>query len=137
MRTALALRYEVTTEKVIPEVLLVEHDAAFRSAVTAALRQDGYHVSEASNRIETLSHLSGPRPLPDLIVVEAHLPVCSGLDLLAELRAHHWATPVVVLDRHGTDHVYEEADRLGATTVVEAPVSVEYLRCVVAAIVEE
>ncbi len=70
-------------------VLLVEGNPAMRNALAQLLRAEagGQRVDEAKNGAEALmlAHVSRP----DLVLIQADLPVMSGIDVVRRLRAEY------------------------------------------------
>lgn len=76
-------------------VLLVEDDPAIAEAVQVVLADDGYLVEAVSDGEAALAAARGERF--GLVLLDLMLPGGSGIDLLADLRPHIGATPVVLL----------------------------------------
>jgi DNA-binding response OmpR family regulator len=76
-------------------VLVVDDDAAIRFLCRLNLELDGWvvHEAEAIERArETLA-----RAAVDIVLLDVHVGVESGLDFIAEIRAGHPGVPVVLL----------------------------------------
>jgi CheY-like chemotaxis protein len=67
-------------------VLVVEDDSASRELIGELLRGEGYSVVTASDGAEARSAVE--ESLPELVILDLLLPKISGLELLAEWRAH-------------------------------------------------
>ena len=65
-------------------VLIVEDTLSFRVPVAAALRKNGYQVSEAGNGVEALELLKFNTP--QLILLDLSMPQMDGLTFLKKLR---------------------------------------------------
>jgi DNA-binding response OmpR family regulator len=77
----------------MPHILVVEDDAAVRSALLRALGDQGYATSSAATGMAGLAAaVDGP---PDLVVLDLGLPDVDGGELLRMLRAVS-AVPVIV-----------------------------------------
>jgi CheY-like chemotaxis protein len=79
-------------------VLIVEDDDDTRETLRYLLEADGHTVAEAIHGKDALDWLAdGGRPC--LILLDLMMPVMTGLELLATLRADpdHAATPVVLV----------------------------------------
>lgn len=113
-------------------ILLAEDHTEMRHYLGAELRADGHHVSTTSDgaeMIEALSALSElPIDMPDAIIMDVQMPSCSGLQILAALRAADWTTPVILITAFGEKHLHEEAARLGAAVVFDKPFDVDDLK---------
>jgi CheY-like chemotaxis protein len=79
-------------------VLLVEDDPDVSSLVAHLLEQEAFHVSVAASRDEVLARLRA-KPLPDLVILDVHLPDVNGFDILQRLKSHPVlkAVPVIML----------------------------------------
>jgi len=71
---------EVTLER----VLVADDSRVFRSLVAEVLRERRLEVLEAANGREALERALAARP--DLLVLDALMPLMSGFDVLARLR---------------------------------------------------
>jgi DNA-binding response OmpR family regulator len=76
-------------------VLVVDDDAAIRFLCRVNLELDGWTVHEA-NAIEQARETLGSAPV-DLVLLDVHVGVESGLDFIAEIRERKPGIPVVLL----------------------------------------
>jgi DNA-binding response OmpR family regulator len=120
-----------------PHILVAEADATTRRMVAAALRSDGYDVTEAENGFELLDQLRAPLLLsepaegPDAIIMGVWMPGVSGLPILEGLRDVGLRTPIVLLSG-GFGHILRAtSEELGANAVFEKPFDIDDLRTVV------
>jgi DNA-binding response OmpR family regulator len=120
-------------------ILVAEDDPDLRSLIAGALTEDGHEVVEAADGARSLelldATLGGPDPSPgfDLIVSDVHMPGRSGLEVLAGLRHHPVAPPVVLITAFGDEQVHADARRLGAVAMLDKPFDLDDLRAVVRA----
>ncbi|HET9451971.1 MAG TPA: response regulator, partial [Aggregicoccus sp.] len=121
-------------------VLLAEADPVFRQAVAARLRAEGYEVLEAEDGqmlIRTLIlGLEREGRVPELIISAVEMPGCTGLEVLARVRRIGWSTPFILLSDAGEAAAYGEAERLGATFVLDKPTEAEAVACAALVLVE-
>jgi predicted signal transduction protein with EAL and GGDEF domain/DNA-binding NarL/FixJ family response regulator len=98
-----------------PRVLLVDDDEVNLILTSAALRERGFVVSEASGGEQALQALA--KGLPDLIVLDAVMPGLDGFTLCKRLRATpSWEfLPVLMLIGLDDDASIERAYQAGAT----------------------
>ncbi len=66
-------------------ILLVEDDAGIRDSVAECLELEGYEVSAVANGSDALAWLS--REVPDVLLVDLVMPVMTGGELLARMKA--------------------------------------------------
>ena len=76
-------------------VLVVDDDAAIRFLCRVNLELDGWTVHEA-NAIEQARETLGSAPV-DLVLLDVHVGVESGLDFITEIRERKPGVPVVLL----------------------------------------
>jgi two-component system response regulator FixJ len=101
-------------------VHLVDDDDAVRDSVRTLLECYGMDVREYGSALEFLEG-EGFRE-PGCLVLDIHLPVVSGLDLLAAMRARRIAMPVVLMTGRGDKETKERALKAGAVAFLEKPV---------------
>lgn len=110
------------SELVSRRVLVVDDHTTLRHAIRFVLEDAGMTVVEAPSGAEGLE--AARRDLPDLILLDLHLPELTGTDVLRALRedpATH-AIPVVVVTATG-DEGREGAIELGAADYLTKPFS--------------
>jgi CheY-like chemotaxis protein len=110
-------------------ILLVEDDRFQRTAVEAALRQQGFDVTIAVDGEEAL-RLLAEAALPDLVLLDLIMPKMSGFEVLRRLKQDPGSshTPVVVLSNLGQKGDVEQAMQAGATAyLVKAKVTLREL----------
>ncbi len=116
-----------------PRVLVAEDDAEMRRLVVEALLRDGYEVVEARDGgrllVELAHELAGPAQpdAVDLLVTDVRMPICSGLQILEQLRAAHWLTPVILMTAFGDVATRNHGLALGAV-VFDKPFDMDDLR---------
>ena len=104
------------------EIFIVDDDAAVCTALSIALTGEGYQVTSF---VEGESFLSAARSrTPECVLLDVHLPGCSGLDVLRELNAQHYPAPVLIISGHGDIPTAIDAIRNGALDFIEKPFDV-------------
>ncbi len=68
-----------------PSILVVDDEQALSAAVVDLLKNSGYTVATASDGFKALAACKVR--LPDLIVLDLHMPLMSGLDVFSRLRS--------------------------------------------------
>ena len=76
-------------------VLVVDDDAAIRFLCRVNLELDGWAVHEAE-AIEQARETLAATPV-DIVLLDVHVGVDSGLDFISEIRTRHPGLPVVLL----------------------------------------
>jgi CheY-like chemotaxis protein len=117
-------------------IVLAEDDDDMRLTLAAALRGDGFEVSEARNGLELLDcvapWLGGqepPTPI-DAIVTDIQMPCFSGMEILEGLAELRRRPPVILITAYGDPHLHATARGLGASAVFEKPFEIDDLRSV-------
>src|SRR5512133_1148730 len=67
-------------------ILLVDDDSGIRDSVAEVLELEGYQVAAMANGVDALEWLSREVP-PDVLLVDFVMPVMSGGELLARVKA--------------------------------------------------
>lgn len=111
-------------------MLYVEDDEDDKDLTLIHFREAGFtpEVDWARNGEEALERLRrGLRgaPLPDLILADLKMPLMSGLELLAQVRANAlWSRiPFVFMTSSGDHRDKEAAERLRVSLYLEKPIS--------------
>lgn len=105
--------------RILPTILIVEDDDAFRAILVSALEARGYEargVADARSAIEAAREDS-----PEMAVVDLRLGDDSGLDVVRELKAIDASTSIVVLTGYGSIATALESIRLGAVHYLTKP----------------
>ncbi len=104
-----------------PRILLVDDDAALRSALAEVLEERGYEVACAGDGREALEAL-GRRPAPSVILLDLAMPVMDGWAFRAAQRRDPRlaAIPTIVLSASlGADGA--SVDRLAPAAALSKP----------------
>jgi DNA-binding response OmpR family regulator len=119
-----------------PRVLVAEDDDEMLRLVVEALRKDSYDVtgvSDGGRLVAALGRglLGSGEVTTDLVVADVRMPVCSGLQVLRELRGAHCFVPVVLMTAFEDETTGEYARMLGAF-LLGKPFDLRNLRTAVA-----
>ena len=106
-------------------ILVIDDEAAIRSAMRMILEYEGHEVLEASSGQEGLEVVQAESP--DLVFLDIKMPGMDGLEVLTRLRTIRDGLPVVIISAHGTAATALEAGRLGAYRFIEKPLSKDYV----------
>ena len=110
---------ERDTDKLLPTILVVEDDDAFRAILVQALAARGYEVRGVADAGAALN--AARQESPEMAVVDLRLGTESGLDVVRELKAIDSSTAIVVLTGYGSIATALESIRLGALHYLTKP----------------
>ncbi len=113
------------TRPVDATVVLVDDDAALRTALTFMLELDGFKVEAFASGEELLAGALPPPPA--CLVLDHNLSGMTGLDTLLRLRARGVATPAVLITSHPSLVVRSTAALVDAV-IVEKPLLSDALK---------
>jgi CheY-like chemotaxis protein len=110
------------------KVLIADDKATSRELVRVALEHCGYLVYEAGDGGEALN--SARDILPDLIILDLHMPGLDGFGVIQEIRrdARLAATPVLALTASAMQGDRERAMAVGFTSYLAKPIHLSNLR---------
>ncbi len=97
-------------------ILLVDDDLAFNGLLAAALREEGYYVTQVYNLKQAEKSLFDE--FFDCVILDVRLPDGSGLDLLPDAAQ---SAPIIVVSAHGDINTAIDAVRKGAFNFLEKP----------------
>jgi DNA-binding response OmpR family regulator len=109
----------------MPRVLTVDDSRLIRTLVMKQAQELGCTVSEAEDGEQALARLD-QQPV-DLIVLDVTMPVLDGPGMIAQLRARHDQTPVLMLTSDSTRQVVMELMKHGITDYILKPFRPEEL----------
>ena len=111
-------------------VLCIDNDPHVLAGMTALLAGWGCRVTVAADRDSALSSVLGVRVAPDLMLVDYHLDVGTGVEIARELRFLLGVeVPVIVVTADQTPEIQREL-RDNGFTLLRKPVRVAALRAV-------
>jgi DNA-binding response OmpR family regulator len=120
-----------------PRILVAEDDEAMRRVVVETLQRQGYdvlQVPDGGRLLVTLAreymHDDGA-DLVDLLVSDVRMPVCTGLQILEQLRAVHCMIPAILITAFGDEETRRRARSLGAV-LLDKPFQMTELQTAVA-----
>jgi len=115
----------------VVSVLIVEDDAAIRSALIRTLGDAGHAVASVATGLAALTEIIDVRP--DVVVLDLGLPDIDGLRVLSMLRAVS-DVPVVVATARDDERVIVEALDAGADDYLVKPFSGDQLEARIRAV---
>ncbi len=101
-------------------ILVVDDDAAFRTAMKMLLEREGYDVIDAANGEEALTRCR--RESVDLVITDLSMPKQDGMQLVNDLKTLSKTTPVIVITAFGEWDTYAEAIGKGVIAYLDKPV---------------
>ncbi|HET91815.1 MAG TPA: response regulator [Chloroflexi bacterium] len=113
-------------------VLVVEDNAALRTALVVSLEQWNYQALEAANGQEALALMAQQAEQIALVVSDVVMPGLGGIALFHTLRERGWQTPVILLTGHPMDKELDELRAHGLIAWLLKPPSLERLARAVA-----
>jgi DNA-binding response OmpR family regulator len=119
---------------------VAEDDDAMRSVIVDTLRRDGHLVIEASDGGKLLVLLAQQVVLGgdviDLLVADIRMPVCTGLQIVEQLRCIQSPIRIILMTAFGDQGTRAHAESLGAL-LFDKPFAMSALRLAVDALLEE
>lgn len=109
-------------------VWIVDDDADVRDVLHTMLKILGYESREFGDaRMPAQALMAGEAP--DLLIVDIHIPVVNGLELLSYIRRKpRWVhMPVIILSSESEEERVEQVMRMGADGYIFKPVTIEEL----------
>lgn len=100
------LRLVSEERKAPPHLLLVEDDNRYRKFLAAALKEQGFRVSESTDGAEAFEFVAHNEV--DLVISDLHLPNCDGLKLVNSIRERAVKVPIVILSGEEDGKVVSE-----------------------------
>jgi len=94
------------------DILVAEDDAVLRDVYVKKFTIAGYTIRTAENGQEALDALK--EKLPDILIVDLHMPVVDGFSLLEKYPRDSRDFPIIVLTNFGDEQNKKKADELGA-----------------------
>lgn len=104
------------------KILIVDDDAAVKTAIKKSLKNEGYNLIFAGDGKEGLKLVK--EDAPDLIFLDLKMPIMDGLEFLKKLKIKH-DDPycVVVVTGHGEDKDIKTCYDLGINNFLRKPLS--------------
>ena len=108
-------------------ILIVDDDPEILDINSQALINSGMKVKALHNPMETLEHISAFNP--ELIVLDMHMPECSGLEVALAIRqiSAYDDIPIVFLSAEEDMSIRMTAIKCGSDDFISKPVNLDYL----------
>ncbi len=105
------------------DILIIDDEENLSYSIQLALRRSGHTCRIAENGEEGLAECA--KQLPDLALVDIHLPDINGLDLITRMSDRGFDVPVVVITAFGTVDSAVDAMKRGAFDYLQKPLVME------------
>ncbi len=102
------------------KLLVVDDEAAARSALAELLRDEGYTVRTAGDGFKAFGQLEGWEP--DVVITDVQMPGMSGIELMEKLRDSRPEVGVLVMTAFGSVENAVTAMQVGADDYLTKPV---------------
>ncbi len=116
----------------MPNILIVEDDAALNRLMQTVLKRDGYSVYTAENGERALALMD--RVHIDLIVSDVMMPVMDGYALLDALRGAQYQLPILFVTAKGSFDDKSRGFTLGVDDYMVKPIDINEMALRVAAL---
>ncbi|HHT00811.1 MAG TPA: diguanylate cyclase [Thiomicrospira sp.] len=128
--SALLEKVNELTEHDIPEpyhILMIDDDPTIIELATFILKQAGMDAEGITNPLETLEKISETKP--DLILVDLHMPECTGIELARVIRQHSNLAniPIIFLSAETDSALQLETALQGGDEFLLKPIKVDEL----------
>ncbi len=108
-------------------ILVVEDDAHMRSMLQVVLESEAYVVDTASDGLIVLDKIVHQQAMPEIILLDLHMPRMNGLQLIEALRQHEEACLDSIIVLSGDMDALQQASRLGIRRCLAKPFDLETL----------
>jgi two-component system nitrogen regulation response regulator NtrX len=107
----------------MPNILIVDDEAAIRESLRGVLEDEKYNVTDAASGEACLDQLQ--QKSFDVVLLDIWLPGMDGLQTLENIRELEAPPEVIIISGHATIETAVRATKLGAFDFLEKPLSVE------------
>jgi len=117
-------------------VLIIDDDEEVSQLHAEALKSDGMEAVTISDPMQTLDKISEFNP--ELILLDMHMPECSGLDVAMIIRqdSQYNKTPIVFLSAEQDVSLHMLSIKYGSDDFISKPANLDYLKRIVQARIE-
>ena len=115
----------MATEPPRRKVYIVDDDDAVRDSMRALLESLGFEISDYSSAQDFLVHRGADGKA--CLLLDLHMPVMSGIDLLEHMQAEGSQIPTIVITGRSDSVLKDRALRGGALELMDKPVTDEAL----------
>jgi len=127
---------QMTTDKEVKTILMVDDDSDNRYLCSEILRDFGYKVIEEPDGESALLAIQEGARI-DLVITDERMPGINGMELISALRQVLPSVPVIMMTAYGSINTYLQALSLGAFEYVNKPVGKRELQRIIEAALHE
>ncbi len=106
-------------------ILIADDEQNLCRVLMARFAKDGYEATAVHDGAQALRSLSAAHH--DLVVLDLHMPVLGGLEILPAIRQNHPATAVVVVTAYDNPESVSAAQAAGADAYLTKPLDLDAL----------
>lgn len=106
-----------------PIIYVVDDEPAVQDALSTLFLMENYSVRTFADGATFLAAVR--QRMPNLIMLDVHMPGRSGLDILKELNAQHLEVPIFIISGQGDIPMAVEAIKHGAMDFLEKPLQAQ------------
>ena len=100
-------------------IFVVDDDPAVRDALAVVFELEGFEVAAFSSGDAFVEAIANKTP--GCVLLDVHMPGRSGIDILKELNAEHYAAPIFIISGQGDIPMAVNAIKQGAFDFIEKP----------------
>ena len=108
-------------------ILVVDDDVHMLSLLQVVLESEAYVVDTASDGFIVLDKIVHQQAMPEIILLDLHMPGMNGLQLIAALRQQETAYLDSIIVLSGDVDALQQASRLGIRRCLAKPFDLEAL----------
>ncbi len=121
-------------------ILLAEDDLEMRRMLAWSLHEEGYEVTECDDGYCLMKQLGLLGPLGkiqrfDVIISDIRMPGVTGMQVLKSAREFDDFPPMILITAFGDDSTHAQAQKLGATAMLDKPFDIVVLLTKIAQLV--
>ena len=105
------------------KIFIVDDDAAVRDALSVLFSFEGFTVREFADGASFIA--AAKQETPSCIIMDVHMPGRSGIEILNELNADHYPSPIFIISGQGDIPMAVNAIKSGAFDFFEKPFDAE------------